>query len=234
MSKPPSAPGPAAAAARRARGRRRARRSAPRRAPRAARSPTCRCLNSPVDVTEDTFEAEVVERSREAPVVVDFWADWCGPCHALAPVLEQAVGDRDGAVTLVKVDVDANPELSQRFGVRGIPAVKGFRNGHVVREFAGAQPAAVVANFLDELTAPSEADRLLVELRERGERPELVEAVERGDWEAAFDGLLAELEGADPETREQIRALMVALFGELGPEHPLVVRSRRRLATALY
>jgi putative thioredoxin len=187
-----------------------------------------------VDVTEDTFEQDVVEASREQPVVVDFWADWCGPCHALTPVLEQAIAERGEAVRLVKVDVDANPELSQRFGVRGIPAVKGFRNGNVVREFVGAQPPAVVSNFLDDLTAPSEAERLLAELRERGERPELLEALDRGDYEAAFDGLLAELEDADADSREAIRSLMVALFAELGPEHPLAVTYRRRLATALY
>jgi putative thioredoxin len=185
-----------------------------------------------VDVTEETFEAEVVDRSRERPVVVDFWAEWCGPCHALAPVLEQAVAERNGDVELVKVDVDANPELSRRFGVHGIPAVKAFRNGHVVREFVGAQPPRVVANFLDDLTAPTEAERLLADLREQGTRPELVEAIDRGDWEAAFELLLAELAGGGD--REEVRRLMVALFEHLGPEHPDTVRYRRRLATALY
>jgi putative thioredoxin len=187
---------------------------------------------SPPDVTEETFERDVVERSHEQPVVVDFWAEWCGPCHALAPVLEQAVAERNGDVELVKVDVDANPELSRRFGVHGIPAVKAFRNGQVVREFVGAQPPRVVSNFLDDLTAPTEADRLIAELRERGTRPELVEAIDRGDHEAAFELLLAELE--DGGDREEVRRLMVALFEQLGPEHPLTVRYRRRLATALY
>jgi putative thioredoxin len=191
-------------------------------------------LNAGVDVTEETFERDVVERSRERPVVVDFWAEWCGPCHALAPVLEQAVAERDGAVTLVKVDVDANPELSRRFGVHGIPAVKAFRNGQVVREFVGAQSPRVVANFLDDLTAPSEADRLLAELRERGERPELLAALDEGDHERAFELLLGELDGANGSTRDEVRQLMVALFTDLGGEHPLVVQYRRRLATALY
>jgi putative thioredoxin len=187
-----------------------------------------------MDVTDATFERDVVEASREQPVVVDFWAEWCGPCHALAPVLEQAVAERGDAVRLVKVDVDANPELSQRFDVRGIPAVKGFRNGNVVREFVGAQPPAVVSNFLDDLTAPSEAERMLAELRERGDRPELLGALDRGDYEAAFRQLLAELEDADADSREEIRRLMVALFGELGVDHPLASAYRRRLATALY
>ena len=187
-----------------------------------------------MEVTEETFEREVVERSRDRPVVVDFWAEWCGPCHALAPVLEQAVAERNGDVALVKVDVDANPELSRRFGVHGIPAVKAFRNGHVVREFVGAQPPRVVANFLDDLTAPTEADRLLAELRERGKRPEVVAALDAEDYEQAFELLLAELDGADLEARDEVREIMVALFSQLGPEHPLVVRFRRRLATALY
>ena len=187
-----------------------------------------------MDVTDETFERDVVERSRERPVVVDFWAEWCGPCHALAPVLEQAVAERDGEVTLVKVDVDANPELSRRFGVHGIPAVKAFRNGHVVREFVGAQPPRVVANFLDDLTAPSEADELVAELRERGERPEVLAALDAGDHETVFELLLGELDGANGATRDDVRRLMVALFTDLGADHPLVVRYRRRLATALY
>lgn len=185
-------------------------------------------------MTEQTFERDVIERSHEHPVVVDFWAEWCGPCHVLAPVLEGAVAERDGAVELVKVDVDANPELAARFGVRGIPAIKAFRNGHVVRDFVGAQPPQAVATFLDALTAPSEAEVLLGQLREQGERPDLVAAVERGDYERAFELLLAELEHAVDGQRDEIRRLMVALFSELGQEHPLTVRYRRRLATALY
>jgi putative thioredoxin len=187
-----------------------------------------------VDVTEDTFERDVVERSHELPVVVDFWADWCGPCHALTPVLEQAVEARDGAVELVKVDVDANPGLQARFGVRGIPAVKAFRNGRVVNEFVGVRPKPLVESFLDELTQPSPAETLVAELRERGERPELVEAVEADDYERAFELLLGELEQAVDGKRDEIRRLMVALFQELGQDDPLVAQYRRRLATALY
>ena len=114
-----------------------------------------------MEVTEATFAVDVVERSRELPVVVDFWAAWCGPCRQLGPILERESDARTGKVELVKVDVDANPALAATYGVQGIPAVKAFRDGKVVAEFVGAQPAAAVARFLDSLF-PSDVD-LLVE-----------------------------------------------------------------------
>ena len=112
-----------------------------------------------IDVSEETFQAEVLDRSHEVPVVVDFWAEWCGPCRQLGPLLEREADRREGDVVLAKVDTDANPQLSQSFRIQGIPAVKAFRDGVVVDEFVGAQGPPLVERFFDRLV-PSEADRL--------------------------------------------------------------------------
>jgi putative thioredoxin len=113
-----------------------------------------------MDVTELDFQTAVLDRSHTVPVVVDFWAEWCGPCRQLGPVIERAVTARSGQVELAKVDVDASPRLAQTYGIQGIPAVKAFRDGRVVDEFVGVQPPAAVEQFLDRLV-PSEADGLI-------------------------------------------------------------------------
>jgi putative thioredoxin len=123
-----------------------------------------------VDVSESNFEYEVLSYSQNTPVVVDFWATWCQPCKTLGPMLERFTEDAGGVFRLARVDVDSNPNLALRYGVRSIPTVKAISQGQVVGEFAGLQPEARVRDFLAQLAPPSEtalakekADSLLAE-----------------------------------------------------------------------
>jgi putative thioredoxin len=244
-------------------------------------------MANPIEVTDADFQERVLDRSAQLPVLVDFWADWCQPCHMLAPVIEQAVDAHAGKIELAKLDADHNQATAARYGVRGLPTVKAFRDGEVVDEFTGAQPPLVVERFVAGLV-PSEADELVgggdeqslrralevdpghavarLELGKlllgRGEADEALTLLEGLNGDFLADGLAAraQLAGdedlapafeawdggdhatalellqaglADPERRDAIRRIMVAIFTELGADDPLAREYRRRLSAAL-
>jgi len=165
-----------------------------------------------IDVTEENFQAEVIDRSATTPVVVDFWAEWCAPCRQLGPVLEAEAARHEGAIVLAKLDTDANPQISQAFGIQGIPAVKAFADGQVVDEFTGAQPPAMVERFFAGLV-PSEADGLV----QSGDEASLRRALELepANAEAAF-GLAGILVARGD--REEALALLDPITGNFAAE----------------
>jgi putative thioredoxin len=170
------------------------------------------------DATTEDFPQVVLQRSHEVPVVVDFWAAWCGPCKVLGPVLEKLTVEADGTFDLVKVDVDANQELSQQFGVQGIPTVIAFRGGAIAGRFTGALAEPQVRTWLEEIL-PSELDAMVEQARDAAISGDVIQAEQiyrmvleqRADHADAGTGL-ASLLLADGDTEE---ALIV--LGKLAP-----------------
>lgn len=145
-----------------------------------------------IDVTDATFQTEVLDRSQATPVVVDLWAPWCGPCKQLGPILERVVDDTNGKVVLTKVNVDENPQISAAFRVQGIPAVYALAGGKVVDGFVGAQGEPAVREFVGRLL-PSEAEQELDKLVAAGDEGSLRQALERQPDHAGAIVALAEL-----------------------------------------
>lgn len=169
------------------------------------------------DVTDATFQTAVVERSRTVPVVVDLWAEWCGPCRTLGPILEQVIAGTEGKVELAKVDVDANPGVANAFQVQSIPAVYAMKDGKVVDGFLGAQPEWQVAEFVQRLY-PSAEDREVDRLVAAGDEASLRAALELEPSEETVIVALAELLVSDGRAEEGLALL------ERIPESPATRR----------
>lgn len=167
------------------------------------------------NVTEATFADQVLAASHERPVVVDFWAAWCGPCHQLSPLLERVAQRYADDVTVVKVDVDAAPNISRQYRIQGIPAVKAFRGAQVVSEFTGVQPEANIERFFASL-GPSPADLLVEKAKTKPEDAEalLLEALQLQPGHAEARQLLAELRlAAERVDDDRLRAMRAAVQG---------------------
>jgi putative thioredoxin len=168
-----------------------------------------------IDVSEADFQSVVIEGSRQTPVVVDFWADWCQPCKTLGPILEKVTGETQGSVQLAKVDVDANPRLAQAFGVQGIPMVIAFKDGKPVSQFTGAVPEAAVRQFISQLIPPLVDEAVLA-------AEALADAGDLAGAEAALSRLL----GEQPANLEAGLSLATLLLDRGASQDAIEVLSR--------
>ena len=179
-----------------------------------------------IDVTDATFPTEVVERSKQVPVVVDLWAEWCGPCKTLGPILERVIDETGGQVVLAKIDVDTNQQVAAAFQVQGIPAVYALRDGKVVDHFVGAQPEAMVRQFVAGLL-PTDAESALASLLEAGDEVSLRKALEMDPGNEAAVVALAELLVARRDDGDVDEALaLLARIPESDATRQLAARAR--------
>ena len=218
-------------------------------------------LTGMTDVTDATFGTAVMERSMTVPVVVDLWAEWCGPCKTLGPIIEKVIDETGGAVELAKVDVDTNPQIAQAFNVQSIPAVFAIHEGKIVDSFVGAFPESTVREFVEKLApGASKVDKLvdaavsLGDLLRRSDRLDEADAVLK-----PFENVLAaktvlarirlqrsgvSLDGDLDLTLEHLleqsssensaKDSLLEILDALGPEDPRYVSYRRKLASRLY
>ncbi len=156
-----------------------------------------------IDVTDATFETEVIQKSNDVIVVVDLWAPWCGPCKTLGPIIERVIDATEGKVVLAKVNVDENPAVSQAFKVQSIPAVYALQNGAVVNGFMGALPERQIQDFIDSL-APSEQDLAIKELIDAGDEGSLRIALQMEPANEDAIGVLGELLVAEGRADEAL------------------------------
>ena len=168
-----------------------------------------------IDVSEADFQSVVIEGSRQTPVVVDFWADWCQPCKTLGPILERVTGETQGSVRLAKVDVDANPRLAQAFGVQGIPMVIAFKDGKPVSQFTGAVPEAAVRQFISQLLPPLVDEAVLA-----------AEALADGGDLAGAEAALSQLLVEQPANLEAGLSLATLLLDRGASQEAIEVLSR--------
>jgi putative thioredoxin len=159
-----------------------------------------------LDVTDATFETEVIERSMSVPVVIDLWAPWCGPCRTLGPILEKVVDETAGEVVMVKVNVDENPQISAAFQVQSIPLVVAIKDGQPVNGFLGAQPEAAVRQFVETLL-PTEEESELAALIAAGDANSLLQALQLDPGNEPAILKLAELMVADKMYDEALELL---------------------------